>query len=165
MAYDRRAYLKELRANQKLPCKKPGCGQSRHSLWPVCESHVDELREKRRQAGIKATATKRVRYPHLFNPAGTRPDFKFQSFCHAAVHRAVKAGVLPDLSTGEYACTDCGGVASEYDHRDYARPLDVDPVCRSCNRKRGVAVYPSADRYQFAKYDPANDKRQRAKAA
>lgn len=37
-------------------------------------------------------------------------------------------------------CADCGCVATDYDHRDYNKPLDVQPVCRSCNKKRGAAI-------------------------
>lgn len=34
-------------------------------------------------------------------------------------------------------CVDCGKRAQVYDHRDYTKPLDVVPVCRGCNNKRG----------------------------
>ncbi len=37
-------------------------------------------------------------------------------------------------------CVDCGKRAFHYDHRYYSRPLDVVPVCRSCNQKRGPAL-------------------------
>lgn len=37
-------------------------------------------------------------------------------------------------------CVDCGKTATDYDHRDYNRPLKVVPVCRSCNYKRGGAT-------------------------
>lgn len=77
----------------------------------------------------------------------------WQSRAHAAVRVAIKRGLLPRLRDGDYACADCGGLALEYDHRDYGRPLDVDPVCRSCNHKRGTATWPSADRYKFARLD------------
>lgn len=53
----------------------------------------------------------------------------------AAVGRAVANGQLPRAST--LKCADCGGQARDYDHRDYSRPLDVEPVCRSCNKLRG----------------------------
>ena len=36
-------------------------------------------------------------------------------------------------------CADCGKQAREYDHRNYLRPFEVVPVCRSCNLKRGPA--------------------------
>lgn len=54
-----------------------------------------------------------------------------------AVRKAVRAGMLPKAST--LACVDCGKPARDYDHRDYTKPLEVVPVCRSCNQKRGRA--------------------------
>lgn len=55
------------------------------------------------------------------------------------VNRAVKRGMLPRVSTQQ--CVDCGKPAMVYDHRDYNKPLDVDPVCQSCNKLRGPAIY------------------------
>ena len=54
------------------------------------------------------------------------------------VCNAVKAGKLPKVTTLD--CVDCGKPAEHYDHRDYNKPLDVEPVCRSCNKKRGPAI-------------------------
>lgn len=56
---------------------------------------------------------------------------------HTAVKRAIARGDLPPAKT--LACADCGKPARDYDHRDYAKPLDVQPVCRSCNKRRGPA--------------------------
>jgi hypothetical protein len=53
------------------------------------------------------------------------------------VRAARLAGLLPDPSV--CACADCGKPARDYEHRDYTKPLDVQPVCRSCNVKRGPA--------------------------
>jgi hypothetical protein len=55
-----------------------------------------------------------------------------------AVSKAVKAGILPAVRT--CACTDCGRPATEYEHRDYNKPIDVVPVCKPCNAKRGPAI-------------------------
>lgn len=55
-----------------------------------------------------------------------------------AVHREVAAGRLPPAQT--CSCVDCGAPAKDYDHRDYNKPLDVSPVCRACNKKRGPAI-------------------------
>ena len=55
------------------------------------------------------------------------------------MRRAVVAGLFPNLLEVETPCTDCGKRATVYDHRDYGRPLDVEPVCQSCNLKRGPA--------------------------
>ena len=59
---------------------------------------------------------------------------------HSALHkvrRAVKRGDLPHPNT--LVCSDCSAPAEVYDHRDYLKPLSVEPVCRSCNIRRGPA--------------------------
>ena len=47
------------------------------------------------------------------------------------VRKAVKKGILASVKT--LTCVDCGKPGEVYDHRDYNKPLDVVPVCRSCN--------------------------------
>lgn len=63
-----------------------------------------------------------------------------QYLAHKAVAQAISAGDLcrPD----QHPCEDCGGRASQYDHRDYSKPLEVAPVCRRCNLARGPAINP-----------------------
>jgi len=56
-----------------------------------------------------------------------------------AVAVAVAIGVLPSLRSGAVPCQDCGKPATQYDHRDYAKPLEVEPVCGRCNLKRSAA--------------------------
>ena len=51
---------------------------------------------------------------------------------------AVKVGFLPHPT--DFLCADCQQPAKCYDHRDYNKPLDVEPVCMSCNAKRGRGV-------------------------
>jgi hypothetical protein len=55
-----------------------------------------------------------------------------------AVKREVKEGRMQPPTA--FACVDCGEPAVAYEHRDYNRPLDVEPVCRSCNGHRGYAI-------------------------
>lgn len=57
---------------------------------------------------------------------------------HKYVRKAIKDGYLARVS--ELLCVDCGAPAKVYDHRDYNRPLDVEPVCNGCNIKRGPAI-------------------------
>jgi transcriptional regulator with XRE-family HTH domain len=57
---------------------------------------------------------------------------------HQWVKQAIRDGYLPKPST--LTCQDCGQPAQVYDHRDYNRPLDVEPVCHACNIKRGPAL-------------------------
>lgn len=52
--------------------------------------------------------------------------------------KAQKSGLLPNAKT--LVCVDCGKPAFDYDHRDYSKPLSVEPVCRRCNQLRGPAI-------------------------
>jgi len=58
---------------------------------------------------------------------------------HGKVRYAIKRGVLPPITDG-VLCVDCGNQATEYDHRDYNKPLDVEPTCRRCNMRRGPGI-------------------------
>ena len=53
-------------------------------------------------------------------------------------------GKLPRADT--MLCADCGKQADRYDHRDYGRPLDVEPVCLKCNAARGKGMNPHTER-------------------
>jgi hypothetical protein len=55
-----------------------------------------------------------------------------------AVNAEVRAGRMQ--RPGEFKCVDCGEPAECWEHRDYSRPLDVEPVCRLCNNKRGAGA-------------------------
>ena len=58
---------------------------------------------------------------------------------HGMVRAAIRFGYLRPAS--EYQCVDCGSAAECYDHRDYNKPLDVEPVCIGCNVRRGPAIH------------------------
>ena len=64
---------------------------------------------------------------------------KLQQAASLLVAKAIKANQLKKL-TGDIPCTDCPQPADRYDHRDYTRPLDVEPVCRLCNARRGKGL-------------------------
>lgn len=66
--------------------------------------------------------------------AMTDRDLLVQKAGHL-VSRAIRKGDLPHFSA--FKCADCDKPAECYDHRDYTKPLDVDPVCRGCNNRRG----------------------------
>ena len=57
---------------------------------------------------------------------------------HWMVHYAIRYGYMRPAS--EFPCVDCGGPSTEYDHRDYNKPLEVEPVCSPCNKARGPAI-------------------------
>lgn len=58
---------------------------------------------------------------------GVRPPY-------SAVRTAIRKGLLPTPLSK--LCVDCGTPATEYDHRDDRFPLNVEPVCHSCNIRR-----------------------------
>lgn len=63
---------------------------------------------------------------------------KLKSNAHKLLWKTIRAGDMPHPST--LICADCGIQAECYDHRDYAMPLDVDPVCKGCNNRRGPGL-------------------------
>lgn len=60
------------------------------------------------------------------------------SYCGNEVNKALRRGIIRPAR--DYACVDCSGQATEYDHRDYNFPLSIEPVCRGCNARRGKAI-------------------------
>jgi hypothetical protein len=52
---------------------------------------------------------------------------------------AIASGEMKPVS--DFVCVDCEKPATAYDHRDYRKLLDVQPVCRTCNYKRGPAAW------------------------
>ena len=64
---------------------------------------------------------------------------KLQIQAGSKARYAVKKGYIPHI-TKTTKCIDCGDPAYGYDHRDYHKPLSVEPVCRRCNSKRGKAL-------------------------
>lgn len=67
-----------------------------------------------------------------------RQVIEISRLAHYQVWRAIRSGDLPRLD-GSIACVDCGAPAKVYDHREYTKPLIVDPVCLGCNARRGPA--------------------------
>ena len=72
------------------------------------------------------------------------------------MQKAIKEGKLIRLTKANIACVDCGEKATDYDHRDYSKPLKVDAVCHKCNVRRGKDIL-------GRKYHPWNGIPRRAK--
>lgn len=70
--------------------------------------------------------------------SGSIPRRKVGADAHSMVALAVRLGYLKPI--GECTCVSCGAQATDYDHRDYNKPLEVEPVCRSCNFARPPAI-------------------------
>lgn len=113
----------------------------------LCATHraqVVESHRRRGQAIREARAASRR----------TNAEIDWRNWAIRSVARAVRNGWLPDLSTGEYACVDCDGIADRWEHRDYAHVLDVEPVCHACNMRRGLGRMPVFHRV-FARHPSA----------
>ena len=63
--------------------------------------------------------------------------YRVMNYAWYLTEKAIRKGVLQPPH--RYLCVDCHGIAQTYDHRFYTRPLDVVPVCRSCNWQRKSA--------------------------
>lgn len=74
----------------------------------------------------------------LFSKMHRGYDLLGKSGAGGIVQGEIRAGRLPKACFEK--CLDCGSQAVDYDHRDYNFPLVVEPVCRSCNIKRGPAI-------------------------
>ena len=63
------------------------------------------------------------------------------SLAQLRVYQAIIGGRLPSLKRERVLCVVCKKArATQYDHRDYAKPLKVRPVCGGCNKRSGPAV-------------------------
>ena len=66
-------------------------------------------------------------------------------------NEAIRKGALLSLRLNRIKCTDCNNRATMYDHRDYSKPLDVEPVCGSCNNRRGSGLFAFSECYAAKK--------------
>lgn len=65
----------------------------------------------------------------------------WRNAAYGIIRSAEKCGFLPPAEFFE--CVDCGDYSTMYDHRDYRYPLNVEPVCMSCNSRRGKGYIPN----------------------
>ncbi len=63
---------------------------------------------------------------------------RLRNQAHNLMRKEIKAGRL--LPASAHKCVDCGKPAKGYDHRDYRKPLDIQPVCIGCNNRRGPGL-------------------------
>lgn len=68
-----------------------------------------------------------------------REKIRLQARAHQKVKLAIFKRRIAKLD-GSIKCSDCSEMATQYDHRDYSKPLEVSPVCRACNVKRGSSI-------------------------
>ncbi len=118
-------------------CGDPA-GHLRGKCDPCKEFHMEDWVKRGRD---KRRANRLAKAFEGLPIAMTKEQKLWMFYTHGVVAKAIKSGLLPKLE-GQIACVDCGQAAQQYDHRDYSRPLAVDPVCRRCNCKRGPGTVP-----------------------
>lgn len=116
------------------------CGKEQEGYWHV--KSCNACREIHAKAIKSNPYTKVSGARRAALPVPIKAMQYWSGRAHAIVCSAIDAGDLPKLD-GANPCFDCGKPAQHYDHRDYGKPLDVDPVCRTCNKLRGSAKYPA----------------------
>lgn len=125
----------------RKPCKQ--CGADHHGFGEICHRCTRKNWEAARLPRV---------CPYCLVPRGADEPFykRYHGKCSFAVSeiskratvkvkKAIKSGLIQPISP-ETLCVDCGKPARDYDHRHYRKPLDVEPVCRTCNQKRGPAL-------------------------
>lgn len=80
-----------------------------------------------------SVAAKNLRYTHYKSERDRLRDTAWK-----LTKREIREGRMPPPTACK--CADCGEPAYCYDHRDYRKPIDVEPVCRACNVRRGPAL-------------------------
>ena len=101
-----------------------------------CERMHNEANREIKDCPMCGTGFKNRASHYCSSGCGTSAH-SISLIAHRLVKKAVDSCAIPKAS--DFPCADCGEKAVEYDHRDYTKPLAVDPVCRSCNTKRGPA--------------------------
>ena len=63
-----------------------------------------------------------------------RPDVQKKDAARRLIGSVVRSGLIPPASRLD--CVECGNMASQYHHEDYARPFHVVPLCLACHGKK-----------------------------
>lgn len=119
------------KANKEWRKKNPNWYQEYIKKFPRDEYMVEYSRKYRKTSAYKKQYKKRIDRQRLIGAVRAV----------SAVAHAILMNRLPSLKKKYVLCVDCRkNRATQYDHRDYNKPLMVEPVCGSCNLKRGSAI-------------------------
>lgn len=62
----------------------------------------------------------------------------WRAYAYNKLRQAINRGDL--LPANWHMCVDCGEQAYGWEHRDYRKPLEVEPCCQKCNIRRGPGL-------------------------
>jgi len=91
-----------------------------------------------------------------FRPKHMRKEKDYKGIASRILNYEIRCGRVPRITkNGEdnFICVDCGARATGYDHRDYRKPLEIEPVCQSCNYHRGPGLPYEKDYRKGKNYD------------
>ena len=123
---------------QCVQCSVEHFGLSSH-CWRCERKNIEDAKPPRICPYCLAEKDKSSTSGSLYHHACSFDVSDISKKATAQVHKAIKQGQIPAMSP-DTKCVDCGKPARDYEHRYYSRPLDVEPVCRGCNQKRGPAL-------------------------
>jgi transcriptional regulator with XRE-family HTH domain len=148
-----REYMATTGLNQSQLAERIGVSRSAVTLWlqkmrQPSDAQLDIISARTGISRKRLAQENKCGVCGKFNPKHGISAYRCKDCCEAAgrsssaaglkVKAAIAAGLLKPIA-GQ-SCADCGKPAFCYDHRDYSKPLDVAPVCRACNWKRGPAI-------------------------
>jgi len=118
-------------------------GESIRGVERITGVHRDTIMRLKNLGPVSERKTKALPYKResipLNLPRPVLAEYKrLAKVANSNVWYAVESGKLANPSTA--CCADCGVQAECYDHRDYLKPLSVEPVCKKCNSSRGMAT-------------------------
>jgi hypothetical protein len=119
----------------------PRCAEPMFSrkLTTICNECQRRLESERRALQREALRKLGLVTPAVRPPAATYQQAQRRAI--ALVSNAKMNGKLAYLD-GTILCVDCKRKpATIYEHRDYSKPLEVEPVCHYCNVRRGPAFW------------------------
>lgn len=123
------------------PCKQ--CGTVNHSFSEICwrcvRKNAEDAKPPRICPYCQTEKSREIPGASKYHSKCAFAVSDISKKATAKVKKAIKDGEIHAIST-ETLCVDCGKPARDYDHRYYSKPLDVVPVCRACNQKRGPAL-------------------------
>ena len=90
--------------------------------------------KENRHQWYKNNADKFIKYKKRSQESGS-------NYAKLIVLRAIRKGTIIDLKKVFVKCRFCPDRATQHDHRDYNFPLQITPVCKSCNLKLGPAIW------------------------
>lgn len=136
----KQAGLKQQDLAERIGLKTAAIGHYCTGRRMIKYKHATGIREVLAERGVECDIEQLLK-PQAERPRGNVCVSLIASAASRMVKAAIEAGHLPSLRDGETKCTDCDKPADRYDHRNYAEPLSVDPVCCGCNALRGPAVF------------------------